>query len=351
MTTYLFVSLFPYAGAIATAMDRRVTAIGWFVLSLFLIVLSLFIGLRFETGKDWLQYNYIYDVISSLPLGAALGFTDMGYSALNWICSQIGFGITGVFLICATVLAVGIGMFAAQTPYPWLAVAVTMPHIVTVMAMDHVRQATALGFILIGLALLAEDKVRPFLICILISALFHRTGIIFLGFGIGLITRNRMLLYPAFLLIAVVMLQYIMQSDRMDIYTSRYLESEAGSRGALIRLALNAAPAAAFLYLGTRLELPARFRKVMTLVAWAAILCVVLLPLSPSVVVIDRVGKYFLPIQILFFPMFIARFHGFLLRAGVTGLIVMYLATTQVYWLSSSPLARHYWVPYKMVGF
>lgn len=348
MFPYLFISGVAYWGSVVSALDRRATLLGWALMGLFSITLCFFIGFRSEVGKDWFQYNYIYDVIAEMPLGAALDFTDLGYAWLNWVSHQMGFGITGVFLICAVILVVGIVMFAAQTPYPWVAMAVTMPHIVTVMAMDHVRQTTALGFILIGLALLARDKVWAFLICVVLGALFHRTGIIVFAFGLVLVTKNRALLYPAFLIIAGTMIQYML-SDRLDVYSSRYLESEAGSRGALIRLVVNAVPAIAFLWLRNRMELPPKFRKVMTIMAWAAIVSVVIMPVSPSTVVIDRLGKYFLPVQILFFPMFLARFQGFLVRGLIAGLLVLYLAVTQIYWLSTSQLAQNYWLPYRIL--
>ncbi|WP_247744272.1 EpsG family protein [Ruegeria sp. R14_0] len=320
------------------------------MLVFFGMVLSLFIGLRFEVGKDWVQYNYLYEVISDEPFIQAVGVTDLGYSLINWLSYQIGFGIAGVFLFCAIVLAVGIVMFALRTPYPWIAVAATMPHIVTVMAMDHVRQATALGIILIGLAYLDRRKVWTFLACIVLAALFHRTAIILMGFGVVLVSKNRALLYPTFLAIAAIVIQYML-SDRLDIYSSRYLESEAGSRGALLRLFLNALPAAGFLVIQNRLNISPQLRKVLVLMAWAAVICFVAMPLSPSTVVVDRIGKYFLPVQIFFFSYFVTMFYGAVARAAVALLIVSYLMFTQVYWLAKSDLAQNFWVPYKMVGF
>ena len=348
MFPYLAVSVVAYWGATVSALSRRPSVFGPLLLALFAIYLCFFVGLRFEVGKDWLQYNYIYDSISQMSFPQAIKFTDWGYAALNWLSFQLGLGSSGVFFVCAMILVVGIVMFAVQTPYPWMAVAVTMPHVVTVMAMDHVRQATALGFILIGLSFLSKSKVEAFMISVVAGALFHRTGIIVFGFGLVLVSKNKWLLYPAFMAIAAVLFQYML-ADRLDVYASRYLEGEAGSHGALIRLVQNAAPAAAFLMLGNRIELPDKFRKIMTIMAWAAIVTVLVMPVSPSTVVIDRIGKYFLPVQILFFPMLIARFHGALIRALIAGLVVFYLLAQQVYWLSNSQLAEEFWLPYQMV--
>ena len=74
------------------------------------------------------------------------------------------------------------------------------------------------------------------------------------------------------------------------------------------------------------------------------------MPLSPSTVVIDWLGKYFPPVQILFFPLFIARFRSFLLRCAVAGLVVLYLAATQVFWLSTSALAENFWISHRFIG-
>ena len=59
-----------------------------------------------------------------------------------------------------------------------------------------------------------------------------------------------------------------MLSDRLDIYASRYFLTEAASRAALIRLVLNAIPAAACLMLCNRMDRPDEFRKVITIMAW-----------------------------------------------------------------------------------
>ncbi len=349
MWPYIAISGTAYIGGVVSVLNRRMSLIGLCLLGLFAAALSGFIGLRQEVGKDWFQYLHIFDTIAAMPLSDALSYTDPGYAALNWLSYHVGFGTTGVFLACAIALVVGVVMLAVKTPYPWIAVAVTMPHIVTVMAMDHVRQTTALAFILIGLALLARDKIWPFLACVVIGALFHRTGIIVFGFGLVLVSKNKMILYPAFLVIAVVIIQYML-SERLDIYSARYLETEAGSRGAQIRLWLNAIPAIGFLLLGSRNDLPVHLRKIITIMAWAAIICALALPLSPSTVVVDRLAKYFLPVQIVFFPLLVAQFRGYLSRVFIAGLVVFYLAATQFFWLNSSFLAKNYWIPYRSVS-
>ncbi|MES0868435.1 EpsG family protein [Pseudovibrio sp. SCP19] len=321
----------------------------WTVLASFAIALSVFIGFRFEVGKDWLQYNYIFKLITEMPFINAMAFTDAGYGFLNWLSFQLGFGISAVFFFCAVILVVGLVMFAALTPYPWLAMAVAMPHIVTIMAMDHVRQTTALGFILIGLALLAHNRVRMFLVCILLGALFHRTAILCLIFWLVLTQKNRLLLYPAILGICALLVEFLL-ADRIGVYVLRYVETSAGSRGALVRLTFNALPAIGFLIYGKHANLPERLYKVMRMMAWAAVFSLILLPLLPSAVIIDRIGKYFLPVQILFFPLIVSVFRGYALRFVTTSLICAYLFLTQFYWLYTSELAD-YWVPYKMTQF
>ncbi|WGW04493.1 EpsG family protein [Tropicibacter oceani] len=334
-----------------SAIGRRTTLFSWIAMVLFTIVLSVFIGLRFEVGKDWHQYVYLYDLLGSMSLGEALMTTDSGYALMNWIFGQQDMGPNSVFLVCAIILSVGIFLFAKETPYPWMAIAVAIPHIVTVMAMDHVRQATAVGFILIGLAYLARDRVWPFLICVLLGAMFHRTSIIVFAFGMVLISKNKFLIYPIFAAAGAVMFQSLL-SDRLDLYSSRYIESEFyGSRGALLRLLLNAMPAVGFLVFRKRMVMNPKYLKVMTYMAWTSILLVVILPLSPSPVIIDRLGKYFLPVQMLFFPYFLSIFRGYGVRCAIAAVMTFYLFFTQVYWLSKSPLAQDYWMPYQNLSF
>ncbi|EEA96970.1 conserved hypothetical protein [Pseudovibrio sp. JE062] len=349
MWPYVIISGVVYSGSILSVLDRRTSVLSWTVLASFAIALSAFIGFRFEVGKDWIQYNYIFKLITELPFVEAMDFTDVGYSFINWLAFQLGFGISAVFFFCAVVLVVGLMMFAALTPYPWLAMAIAMPHIVTIMAMDHIRQTTTLGFILIGLALLARDRVWAFMGCIVLGALFHRTGIMCLVFGLFLVQKNRLLLYPAVLGISAILMKFLL-ADQIGVYFLRYVETSAGSRGALIRLLLNALPAVGFLIYGKYANLPEKLDKVMRAMAWAAVISLLVLPLLPSAVIIDRIGKYFLPVQILFFPLLVSLLHGYALRFIATSLLCAYLFLTQFYWLYTSELAD-YWVPYKMTQF
>ncbi|SFL02293.1 EpsG family protein [Pseudovibrio ascidiaceicola] len=346
MWPYVIMSGVVYSGSMLSVFDRRTSVVSWAMLASFAVALSVFIGFRFEVGKDWIQYNYIFKLITELPFIQAMAFTDAGYGFLNWLSHQMGLGITGVFFFCAVVLVVGLVMFAALTPYPWLAVAVAMPHIVTIMAMDHVRQTTALGFILIGLAFLARDRVWTFVVCILMGALFHRTAIMCLIFWLVLAQKNRILLYPAILAICALLIEFLL-ADRIGVYVLRYVETSAGSRGALIRLLFNALPAAGFLIIRKNVKLPQKFDKVMNLMAWIAVFSLLLLPMLPSAVIVDRIGKYFLPVQILFYPIIISQIRGYALRFSAAALICAYLFLTQFYWLYTSELAD-FWVPYKM---
>lgn len=349
MLPYVIISGVVYSGSILSVFDRRTSVLSWSVLASFAIALSAFIGFRFEVGKDWIQYNYIFKLITELPFIDAMDLTDVGYSFVNWLSHQLGFGVSAVFFFCAVVLVVGLMMFAAMTPYPWLAMAVAMPHIVTIMAMDHIRQTTALGFILIGLAFLKRDRVWVFLACIVLGALFHRTAIICLVFGLVLVERNRLLLYPAVLGFSALLMEFLL-ADQIGVYILRYVETSAGSRGALIRLLLNALPAVGFLIYGKYANLPPKLDKVMKAMAWAAVFSLLLLPLLPSPVIIDRIGKYFLPVQILLFPLIVSLLRGYAIRFIATSLICAYLLLTQFYWLYTSELAD-FWVPYKMAQF
>ncbi len=348
MLPYALVSGVAYLGGATSALSRKTSGLGWTMLCLYAVVLCFFVGFRFEVGKDWFQYVYIFDSIGDLSFPEAINFTDTGYSLLNWAAQNLGFGVSSVFFVCAVILVSGIFVFAVRTSYPWIAVAVAMPHIVTAIAMDHIRQATALGFILIGLAVLDRKRVWIFFACIILGATFHRTAVIFFAFGLVLVSKNRSILYPAFLAIAFVMFHYAL-SDRLDVYASRYLETEAGSRGALLRLLLNAIPAAGFLLIRDRIDISPKLRKILTITAYAAIACPFLVAVSPSTVVVDRIGKYFLPVQIFFFPAFIGMITGKATRLLVAVFVVIFLVSHQFYWLTQSDLAQDYWIPYKAI--
>ena len=348
MLPYLTTGLIAYLAAILSVFNFRQGLVEKAGIILFAVAIILFIGFRYEVGKDWDQYGFILRSIRNLPAYEGIVFTDPGYSFINIVSGWLNFEVSFVFLICAAILVAGIVMVALRTPFAWLAIAATMPHIVTVMSMDHVRQATALGCILIGISYLMREKNLHFLFWVAAAILFHRTSIVVLALGVISISRNRNIIIPMVLAAMVVMAQSI-YAERLEIYAERYLEGGMESRGALFRLGIAALPAAGYLLMRRRFDLSPPVDRLMTFMSIGAIGALLVLPLSPSAVIIDRIAKYFLPLQLIFWPYLVASFPKVADRIVFAILAVGFLAATHAFWLLQSELAELYWIPYRTV--
>lgn len=162
--------------------------------------------------------------------------------------------------------------------------------------------------------------------------------------------RNNKLIYFAGAAVLVFSLWSVAFEGRYEIYASRYIETSADSRGAMLRVLVTALPALGYLLIRHRLRVPEKFERMLTILAWCSMVAVIALPVFPSTVAIDRLAKYFLPLHLFFFPAFSSLFTTKYYRALLVFLFVLYFSFVQFYWLFSSPLARAYWLPYQMAG-
>ena len=199
------------------------------------------IGLRYEVGPDWTGYLNMFEVVGRQKLETAFEHGDPGFFGLMWLAHELGLEIWVVNLVCAAIFTIGLLAFAQRQRNPWLAVAVAIPYLVIVIAMSATRQATAIGFILLGLAAFADKSLYRFMFWIFVAALFHASALLMLPI-VGLsYTRNRfqsvvllcLAAYPAYYLLAA----------NFEIYIDRYTNENVASQGTVYRIMMNAVPA------------------------------------------------------------------------------------------------------------
>ena len=166
----------------APTVQLRAWKFQWFVLWL---VLVLLVGWRHEVGGDWPNYLENFNLDARLDLVGSLTGRDPGYLFLEWIARQMDWGIYGVNLLGAILFAWGLVDFALKLPRPWLAIAVSIPYLVIVVAMGYERQGIALGLMMLGLSALNRGRTIPFLICISIAATFHSSAVLMIPIAAG----------------------------------------------------------------------------------------------------------------------------------------------------------------------
>lgn len=140
----------------------------------------------------------------------------------------------------------------------------------------------------------------------------------------------------------------LLLEDSVDALQRGYLEAQYQSEGALVRLLMNALPAALLLWKRKRF---AGALSQQRLWFWFALISVALMGLnfvSPSSTAVDRVGLYMLPLQLMVFaylPEALGHQSGRGNRAWVVA-VLGYYAAEQFVWLNFATHA-YAWLPYR----
>ncbi|MEX0902640.1 MAG: EpsG family protein [Pseudohongiellaceae bacterium] len=338
--------MFPYWGiyilpALMAATHRRPAVSLWIVLG---AVYALLIGLRYQVGGDWSSYQLHLLRVGGLPLHQVLISSDPGYYALTWLSSRIGAGIWFVNLVCGLIFTTGLVAFVRRLPEPMLAFAVAMPYMLVVVAMGYTRQATALGFLLFGLAWLIERRLLAFALALAVGATFHKSAVVLLPLAILADQRTRFLTV-LWVGIATTVLYLLFLAEQVDSFWQNYVLSDysQASDGGPIRIAMNVLPAVLFLLWRRRFVMTGEARALWTWVALFSLACLPLVFQAPTAV--DRIALYFMPLQLVLFshlPSLVVPAQ----RAYVRGAILAYYAAVLFVWLNFAG-HRQAWLPYQ----
>lgn len=312
--------------------------------------LSVLIGFRFQVGGDWFSYlGYLYRAQGATLVDTLAG-KDPGYQLFNWISAWMGWGIAGVNLISGTIFTIGLAVFCRSLPRPWLALAVAVPYMVIVVAMGYSRQGIALGLAMLGLVALGRKETRWFVFWVILGATFHKSAVLLLPIAALAATRNRYWT-AAWIGVVGIAAYTLLLAESVDALYANYVEAQYQSEGALIRLLMNALPAAILLIWRRRFQFAAGEAPLWR---WFAILSLGLFAifmLTPASTAVDRVALYMLPLQLVVF----SHFPGALGKRGkrnndLAVLVLLYYAAVQFVWLNFATHAFA-WLPYQNVLF
>ncbi|WP_324808144.1 EpsG family protein [Sphingomonas sp. LY29] len=314
------------------------------LLFLAMVFIALMIGLRYEVGADWENYEFIFSYARFSELGEMLVLGDPGYQFINWVVQAAGFEIWVVNMFCGVVFAAGLFSFARIQPNPWLAVLIAFPYFAIVVAMGYSRQSVALAVVMAGLAALCRGRsITVYIGYIALAATFHKSAVLALPVAIFAGQRN-LALNLIVGLAASVLLYDVFVSDAVEGLMRNYVEAEYSSQGAIIRVAMGALPALIYLPWMHRFAFDEGERKLWRNFALAALALVIVLATTPSSTAVDRVALYVLPLQIAIFCRLGIAFPGFSLHKVA---VAVYCFAIQFVWLNFAEHAQ-YWVPYQL---
>lgn len=308
-----------------------------------LIVMSLMIGLRYDVGGDWETYAMMFKRAGYWTFEQALFRGDPAYSLLNLAAQEIGADIWLVNIVCGALTVWGIAALARGEPQPWLALLLSIPYLIVVVAMGYTRQATALGLVMVGLAALLETgSIGRLLFWVALGALFHKTAIICLPL-VAFTGQRRKIVDIALLASATFGLYAVLLQDQVDSLVRNYVDARYSSSGAAIRIFMSVLPAIIFLAFRRRLGFDEVEGKLWRNFSLVALVAAVALALTPSSTAVDRIALYLLPLQFVV----LARIPGTLVRQGFGNfLVALYSGAVLFVWLNYAAHSQ-YWLPYR----
>jgi hypothetical protein len=315
-------------------------------LKLFVVLLAFMIGFRHQVGGDW--YNYLPQIEAASQLSFLESATlrgDPAYSVLVWLSTQLGLGVYGVNWVSATFFALGLYVFVIHSPQPWLALSVSIPYLVIVVAMGYTRQGIALGFVMMGLVSLQKGSILKFAGWLAFAAVFHKSAVILIPLAIFSGKKNWWALVGV--MIIGLLMFFILLAEHVDTLISGYITDQYESSGATIRIAMNALPAIIYLIFRNRFKLNSEQQSFWTWLSLGALIFILLLIVTPSSTAVDRVALYWIPLQLFVWsrlPLAMSNARGS--RMQWTSLVLLYTFVVQYVWLFYADYS-YAWLPYK----
>jgi hypothetical protein len=311
------------------------------------LLTAVMIGMRYDVGGDWLNYEEIFEAMRYLDFGEMLAMGDPGYMVLNWLFNKLGLEIWAVNLTCGLIFSWGLVRFARRQANPWLAVLIAIPYLVIVVAMGYSRQGVAIGIILAGLANLDRSTVARFAIYIVFAAAFHKSAVIVLPL-VALAAARQRIVIVGLLGLTAVLLYYLFVQSSFDRMMTNYVEAEYSSQGAAIRVAMNMPPAVLFLLNQRRFGFSPQQQKLWRNFAVAALFALILLMFTTATTAVDRLALYLIPLQLSVLAALPEAFPTSGKPNGQLALgVIIYSAVIQFVWLNYATHAE-YWLPYQL---
>ena len=278
---------------------RRLAVVAATIASLFLLILA---GGRYEVGCDFLTYQsrfqYLYP--SSFGWSAALSDGEAGFHGLNLLARDFGWGFEGVILLSSILTIAGLWRFSLLATNPLTLIVTAFPILVVQLGMSGMRQAAALGLLMLAYVAFTERKRLATALWIVSAFFFHTSAIVLLP--IALLARTAVFARHVFLAVVVVgPIAAALLGGRMEVYTDRYVDQiygENSSNGAWIRYFIAVIPFLLVVWKRKRVEVA--FPRLFPLIWLFSYSMLALMIVGfVSTVALHRLTFYVLPVSLL----------------------------------------------------
>ncbi|MER8210939.1 EpsG family protein [Acinetobacter baumannii] len=322
------------------------TYIGKIFFIFLMLFLCGFIGLRYEIGGDWYNYQAIYELFFGEKFTAALGIAEPGYSLLNILGVYFEFKDTLlVNLLSSFIIISFLYLTFIKLKYYWQCLLVYYPCHILTLSLGYTRQSIAVAIITYSFIKLFENKKISFIFYVILASMFHRTAILLLIFyplQLLMNRRNISILYQFFSLFLITALLYISSLYDSNIYTSN--DSEISSSGVFMRIALHIIPLLCYFSFRKKIFLNNNERQLLDYFVMLVIYCLFLAFAYSTLV--DRFNFY-----LIFFDLFVIvstyKYLNPKSRVLFISVLVMFYTIFILTWLLNSRFVLLAWTPYQ----
>ena len=156
-----------------------------YLYSLIALFFIIFIGLRYEIGCDWAQYENMFEKYNSLNiiqiiernLFAKYKLQEIGHIFLTKISQNIYI----LNLIYSILFSLPLLYFCSTLKRRYFSLLISYPYYVVVIGMGPIRQAACISFLMLSIILISKKKYYISLFLTIFSLLIHQSSILFNG--------------------------------------------------------------------------------------------------------------------------------------------------------------------------
>lgn len=146
---------------------------------LIFLLLNLFIGLRYFVGNDYQNYSDIFNWVNNYGLGTR---TEIGYEFLNKLFGSFNDGIVLVMLSCSIITFIFLFWSFINHSIVTSGIFFIFVTEYALLMTDQVRQGIIIAAFIFSLKyIINREYLKYAIIIILISILFHYSGLVLLG--------------------------------------------------------------------------------------------------------------------------------------------------------------------------
>lgn len=159
-----------------------------FLINLIIILLFLVAGFRYETGVDWLAYEY--QINNAYPIDSAFNTgrwdlifptLDIGFSLLNSIVKSFGGGVQSIFFIISLIsISLLKNNVERYSPLPIFALLVYYTFFFFIFDLSGLRQGLAIQVFFYSIRYIESKKFFKYMCAILLAVTIHWTSILLL---------------------------------------------------------------------------------------------------------------------------------------------------------------------------